>query len=56
MSVFDRVPTFKWTELGGKTLEISVGRDSGYLTVIGKDSKTGVMYVLHHSHETEGVK
>jgi len=45
-NVFERIPTFKWAELGGKTLEIVVSRDSGFITIGGRDIKTGVMYVL----------
>ena len=49
--IFDRITTFRWAELEGKTLEIVVSRDSGFITVGGKDVKTGVLYVLHCKKE-----
>ena len=51
--ISSRVPTFNWAELCGKTLEINVGRDTGYIVVMGKDVISGTMYVLHHAHEKE---
>jgi len=45
----DAIPiVFKWKELDGKILEISVGEDleTGNLLIGGKCQKTGVVYVL----------
>lgn len=54
-NVFERIPTFKWAELGGKTLEIIVSRDSGFITVGGRCKRTGVMYVLYCEAEEDGI-
>lgn len=42
----DDIRTFDIRDLHGKTLEISVYENGGWLLVIGKDSETGVRYVL----------
>lgn len=45
--------TFKWQELAGKELQITVGHcpdelgKGMYLTVLGVDKTTGISYVLH---------
>ena len=37
-----------WEELNGRVLELSVGVDGDWLTVLGYEEETGMHYVLHH--------
>jgi archaellum component FlaC len=47
------IPTFKYSELIGKTLKIYGGRDGEYATVFGYDESTGESYVLFNGKEGE---
>jgi hypothetical protein len=46
------IPTFKYSELIGKTLKIYGGRDGEYATVFGYDATTGKSYVLFNGKES----
>ncbi|KFN07299.1 MULTISPECIES: hypothetical protein [Paenibacillus] len=41
------MPSFEWSDLDGKTLDMAVSRDECGITVAGIDKGTGVIYVLH---------
>jgi hypothetical protein len=47
------IPTFKFSELIGKTLKIYGGRDGEYATVFGYDESTGKSYVLFNGKEAD---
>jgi len=46
--LFDNIPTFKFSELNGKTLKIFSATDSGVTTTVGRDIETGKIYVLKY--------
>jgi hypothetical protein len=48
------IPTFKYSELVGKTLKIYGGRDGDRVIVFGYDESTGESYVLFNGKEGEG--
>jgi len=47
------IPTFKYSDLVGKTLKIYGGRDGEYATVFGYDESTGKSYVLFNGKEAD---
>jgi hypothetical protein len=47
----DAIPTFKYSDLVGKTLKIYGARDGDYVTVLGYEESTGNSYVLFSGKE-----